>query len=106
MICGRTITRSLGVISFLNAALVLAFSPLQHAQPRRTATTTTTVLPVAADASVATTKEYQDVCGVSFNEESLEQRLQRTKFLYPKHVEVIDDLAPIADAMVDDIVRT
>ena len=49
--------------------------------------------------------DAEDVCGVSFNEESLEQRLQRTKFLYPKHVEAIDDLAPIADAMVDNIIR-
>ena len=59
---------------------------------------------MATDASVATTEIHQDGCGVLFNEESLEQRLQRTKFLYRKHVEVIDDLAPIVDAMVDDIV--
>lgn len=98
MISARTITRSLGVMSLLNT-LVLAFQR-PTMQPR---TTTKTSLGVAADPSLATKKEYQDVCGVSFDEESLEKRLTRTNFLYPKHVEVIDDIAPIAGAMVDDI---
>jgi len=31
--------------------------------------------------------------------------LKSTKFLYPKHVEVIEDISPIAGAMVDEIVR-
>ena len=39
-----------------------------------------------------------------YDSETLEQRLQRTSFLYPKHVEVIEDIAPIADSLVDSIV--
>jgi hypothetical protein len=62
-------------------------------------------LNVAVDPSVITKKEYQDICGVSFDHETLEQRLTRTNFLYPKHVEVIEEIAPIAGAMVDEIVR-
>jgi len=74
-------------------------------------TTTTTVtrnpstaLNVAVDPTVVSKKDYEDICGVSFDKESLEQRLKRTSFLYPKHVEVIEDIAPIADKMVDEIV--
>ena len=59
---------------------------------------------VSVDPSVVTKQEYKDICGVSFDEGSLEDRLKRTNYLYPKHVEVIEDIAPIAGAMVDDIV--
>ena len=69
-------------------------------------TTTTTQLQVAVDPTVITKKEYQDICGVSFDHETLEQRLTRTNFLYPKHVEVVEEIAPIAGAMVDEIVRS
>lgn len=58
----------------------------------------------ALDPAVVTTKEYQDICGVSFDGDELTDRLKATNYLYPKHVEVIEDLAPIADAMVDEIV--
>jgi len=62
-----------------------------------------TALNVAVDPETVTKKEFQDICGVDFDSETLEKRLSRTSYLYPKHVEVIEDLAPIADAMVDDI---
>lgn len=55
------------------------------------------------DPTAVTTKEYEDVCGVSFKEDELKQRLSATKYLYPRHVEVIEDIAPIAGRMVDDI---
>lgn len=58
---------------------------------------------VAVDPTTVTSKEYQDICGVSFDENGLMQRLKATNFLHPKHVEVIEDIAPIAGAMVDDI---
>ena len=61
-------------------------------------------LKVSVDPSTVTKKEYQYICGVSFDEGSLEERLKRTNYLYPKHVEVIEDIAPIAGAMVDEIV--
>lgn len=63
-----------------------------------------TKLNVAVDPGTVTTKEYQDICGVSFDDDAMMERLKSTKFLYPKHVEVIEDIAPIADAMVDEIV--
>jgi hypothetical protein len=61
---------------------------------------------VAVDPTVVSKKEFQDICGVEFDDQTLEQRLKRTIYLYPKHVEVIEDIAPIADAMVDEIVST
>lgn len=59
---------------------------------------------VAVDPTTVTKKEYQDICGVSFDEDGLLQRLKATNFLHPKHVEVIEDIAPIAGTMVDEIV--
>lgn len=59
---------------------------------------------VALDPSTVTKNDYQDICGVSFDQGSLEDRLQRTSFLYPGHVAVIEDIAPIASKMVDEIV--
>lgn len=59
---------------------------------------------VAVDPSVVTKKEYEDICGITFDSDALEHRLRATNFLYPKHVEVINDIAPIAGAMVDEVV--
>ena len=56
------------------------------------------------DPTVITKKEYQDICGVDFSDATLAERLSRTAYLYPKHVEVIDDFAPMVDKMVDEIV--
>lgn len=82
----------------LTMASAMAFQPASLLSRRSTS------LNVALDPTVGTKKEFEDVCGVQFDHESLEQRLARTSFLYPKHVEVIEDIAPIADKMVDDIV--
>jgi hypothetical protein len=57
------------------------------------------------DPTTVTKKEYEDVCGVSFSPEDLDQRLKSTKYLYPKHVEVIEDIEPIAATQVEKIVR-
>jgi acyl-[acyl-carrier-protein] desaturase len=77
-----------------------AFTPNTFVTQRNRASTS---LGVSVDPEVVTKKEYQDICGVEFNSQSLEERLQRTSFLYPKHVEVIEDFAPLVDKMVDDI---
>ena len=61
-------------------------------------------LKVAVDPSTITNKEYEDICGVSFSEKNLQERLKSTKYLYPKHVEVIEDIGPLAGRMVDEIV--
>lgn len=60
-------------------------------------------LKVATDPTLITTKEFQDICGADYSAEELDRRLQRTAYLYPKHVEVIEDLEPIVDEMVDEI---
>lgn len=82
---------------------VLAFQ-----QPTLTSTRSlsrkSTSLMVTVDPSTITKKDYEDICGVSFTEDELEARLSRTNFLYPKHVEVIEDIAPIAGKMVDELV--
>ena len=92
----------------LAAAISVPASAFAPPAARTTASvasaSTSTSLQSTVDPSVVTKTEYQDICGVDFDDDSLEQRLTRTKFLYPKHVEVIEDLAPIAGKMVDDVV--
>ena len=61
-------------------------------------------LHATVDPSTVTKKEYQDICGVDFDDDTLGDRLARTAYLYPKHVEVIDDFTPMVDRMVDEIV--
>ena len=61
-------------------------------------------LEVSVDPEVVTKDEYRDICGVSFDNESLEKRLERTSYLYPKHVEAIEDFSDVVDKMVDEIV--
>lgn len=74
-------------------------------QPTVSSRSTATALGmVAVDPTTVTKKDYEDICGVQFTEDMLEKRLEATKFLYPKHVEVINDIAPIAAEMVDDVV--
>lgn len=63
-----------------------------------------TSLRATVDPSTITKKEYQDICGVDFDDATLADRLAKTAYLYPKHVEVIDDFAPMVDKMVDEIV--
>ncbi|CAB9505399.1 Palmitoyl-[acyl-carrier-protein] 4-desaturase 3, chloroplastic [Seminavis robusta] len=78
------------------AASVAAFQPAKQAQRAGVALNM-----VAIDPSTVTKKDYEDICGVSFDEQNMKDRLRSTKYLYPKHVEVIEDIAPIADEMVD-----
>lgn len=66
--------------------------------------TKTSLNMVAVDPATVTKKDYEDICGVSFDDDVMHERLRSTKFLYPKHVEVIEDIAPIAGEMVDSIV--
>jgi hypothetical protein len=96
-----------GVVSALAASTGLAFQSILGGEcTSRAGRATATSLRVAVDPTTITKKEYQDICGIDFNEQTLEQRLRRTSFLYPKHVEVIEDIAPIASVMVDEIVST
>ena len=63
-----------------------------------------TALSATVDPTVVTKKEYQDICGVDFNDSTLADRLARNPYLYPKHFEVINDFAPMVNRMVDEIV--
>jgi acyl-[acyl-carrier-protein] desaturase len=88
---------------FFLAALpevVTSFTPTPLATKHHRSST---AINVAVDPEVITKKEYKDICGVDFDQGTLEDRLQRTNFLYPKHVEVIEDFAPMVDKMVDEI---
>lgn len=60
-------------------------------------------LRVVVDPTTVSKQDYMDICGTNFDSRTLEDRLQFTNFLYPKHVEVIEDIAPIAGAMVDEV---
>lgn len=83
-------------------SMVPAFTPSSFVKDVHTAPTST-LLSATVDPDVVTKKEYRDICGIGFDSESLEERLQRTSYLYPKHVEVIEDFAPMVDRMVDEI---
>lgn len=76
-----------------------------QAQPSfsRVTAASKTTLNVAVDPSVVTKKELDDITGADFDKDSTAKRFDYDQFLYPKHVEVIDDIAPIADAMVNEI---
>ena len=92
-----------GKSTFAVLSLAAVGNAFQH-QPMSGTRVVGTSLSVATDPSTVTKKEYEDICGVSFDQQSLEERLKATNFLYPKHVEVIEDIAPIANEMVDEIV--
>lgn len=85
-------------VALLCSPIVNAFSPSSFAAKQRMTSLSATV-----DPDTVTKKEYEDICGVSFDDKSLAERLQRTNYLYPKHVEVVEDLAPMVDDMVDNI---
>eukprot|EP00978_Attheya_sp_CCMP212_P028782 scaffold100331_cov51-Attheya_sp.AAC.4 len=91
---------ALAAVLASSAGTAAAFAPTSMIRPTRQHQLNMATI----DPDTVTKKEYQDICGIDFDDQTLEQRLQRTSFLYPKHVEVIEDLSPIADEMVDNIV--
>jgi len=82
---------------------LLACAPMASAFAPSAKAPVVTARGAVVDPSVVTNKEYEDICGVNFDDQTLEERLVRTSFLYPKHVEVIEDFAPMVDTMVDEI---
>ena len=78
-----------------------------QAQPsfsRATGVSRATELRVAIDPSVVTKKEIDDIVGADFDKDVTAKRFNENKYLYPKHVEIIEDIAPIAEEMVNEIV--
>jgi len=85
---------------------LLACAPMASAFAPSAKAPVVTARGAVTDFSIITNKEYEDISGVNFDDQSLEERLVRTSFLYPKHVEVIEDFAPMVDTMVDEIVSS
>jgi len=105
-------SKTLTFVSFMATATsaVTGFTFLQTPSMKGVSSSTaargkSTSLNVAIDPTTVTKKEYEDICGTSFDDESLMKRLKATNYLYPKHVEVIDDIAPIAGKLTDEVVR-
>jgi len=91
------------IIALICTPLANAFSPSLSSSSFAGQQRLTSSLSATVDPETVTKKEYEDICGISFNEEDMGQRLERTKFLYPKHVEVVEDLSPMVDDMVDNV---
>lgn len=73
------------------------------ASTMRKQTTDTAMRMVAVDPTTVTKEEFNNIAGADFDKDSLQKRLSTNEFLYPKHVEVIEDIAPIAGQMVDKV---
>ncbi len=98
-----TRTAALAAVLSSAASVVAAFtSPAVTSSA--TSKKSTTSIYSTVDPSVVTKKEYEDICGVSFDDSTLTDRLKKTAYLYPKHVEVIEDFEPMVNEMVDKIV--
>ena len=92
----------IGIVSAFSTVSIL---PTMIIPSAATSSSSSSALSMSTvDPTVITKKEYQDICGVDFSDATLAERLARTAYLYPKHVEVIDDFAPLVDKMVDEIV--
>lgn len=91
------------LLGLCTLANIFAFQAQTTALSRVATTATATQLKVAVDPSVVTKKELDDIMGTDFDADITAKRFQDNNYLYPKHVEVIEDIAPIAEAMVDEI---
>jgi len=89
--------------ALLALAQTLGVAVAFHAKSISRPSFTATSLMATIDRASVTEKEFTDICGTDFDVNDLEKRLERTNFLYPKHVEVIEEIAPLADKAVDDI---
>ncbi len=101
--------------AFLLAGLAFtasAFSPIRNSPAVRTPTNPSihpdSRLKVAnmppADSSVMTKKELSEMrATVPKTREEIEEEINRSRYLYPKHVEVMRDMEPFVDKTVDDI---
>lgn len=98
--------RSLAVVVATSTATAAAAfqSSIFAIQQTRHLSNPTSLRMATVDPMVITNKEYEDICGADFTPEELAKRLMRTSYLYPKHVEVIEDLEPIVNKMVDEVV--
>jgi len=87
----------------ITVSLIAAFTPPSINQKSKYTKAKTSQLSSTVDPRLITAKDYEDICGVTFEGNELQKQLERSSYLYPKHVEVIEDIAPIADAMVSNV---
>jgi hypothetical protein len=97
MVFGSIVASAMGTVMAFQQPVAILTSAASNKAPSQ-------LHMVAVDPSTISKKDYEDICGVSFGNEDMSKRLQRTNFLYPRHVEVIEDIAPVAAAMVDEVV--
>jgi len=90
---------SLNILLTSGVSLVISFTPKSLLSCHRAATS----LQVAVDPEVVTKKEYDNIAGIGFETYSLAERLERARYLYPKHVEVVNDFDDVVDSMVDNV---
>merc|ERR1719162_713187 len=93
--------KKMALILLLASSLAIAssFTPKSLLSHHRAATS----LKVAVDPEVVSKKDYEAICGIGFETYSLEERLEKANYLYPKHVEVIKDFDHIVARMVDNV---
>mmetsp|Transcript_4522 Transcript_4522/g.6521 ORF Transcript_4522/g.6521 Transcript_4522/m.6521 type:complete len:407 (+) Transcript_4522:76-1296(+) len=87
------VTAALGIV-----ASAMAFTP--HTSYTNKAGTE---LKAVTDPTTISKKEYGDICGDVFGEDEMRARYAKQDYIYPKHVEVIKDLEPLAAQMTDEI---
>lgn len=90
---------SLSILLTSGVSLVISFTPKSLLSYHRAATS----LQVAVDPDVVTKKEYDNISGIGFEDHGLHERLERANYLYPKHVEVVNDFDDVVDGMVDNV---
>lgn len=64
---------------------------------------TETSLDASVDPEVVSKKDYDSIRGIGFETYSLQERLEKANYLYPKHVEVVKDFDDVVNRMVDDV---
>jgi len=85
-----------------SATCTSAFQAVPSLTARRGAVKTSLMATIDRN-SMVTNKEVADIKGDVFTPEEMEKRLENRSYLYPKHVEVVEDFSPVVDEMVNKI---
>jgi len=94
-------SKKTALILLVASSLTIAssFTPKSLLSHHRAATS----LKVAVDPEVVSKKDYDSICGIGFESYSLQERLEKANYLYPKHVEVIQDFDDVVNRMIDNV---
>lgn len=96
--------RRVALLAWLaSATCTSAFQAVPSLTARRGAVKTSLMATIDRN-SMVTNKEVADIKGDVFTPEEMEKRLENRSYLYPKHVEVVEDFSPVVDEMVNKIV--